>query len=75
VTTRRSLTLEDPLLLSDSLSHLGDLLTRRAQLDAAEQVYREAIRLESSRPKDPAARVQLRQLAVRFRCVPGVSYL
>ena len=59
VATRRSQTLEDPLLLSDSLSHLGDLLTRQAQLDAAEQVYREAIRVESSRPKDPASRVQL----------------
>ena len=59
VRTRRSLNLEDPLLLSDSLSHLGDLLTRQAQLDAAEQAYREAMRIESSRPKDAAARMQL----------------
>lgn len=59
VATRRSQTLEDPLVLSDSLSHLGDLLTRQAQLDAADQVYREAIRIESSRPKDPASRAQL----------------
>jgi len=59
VATRRSQTLEDPLLMSDSLSHLGDLLTRQAQLDAADKVYREAIRIESSRPKDPASRAQL----------------
>jgi tetratricopeptide (TPR) repeat protein len=45
--------------LSDSLSHLGDVLTLQAQFDAAEQVYREAIRVESSRPKDPAAKVRL----------------
>jgi tetratricopeptide (TPR) repeat protein len=59
VTTRRSLTGDEPLLLSDSLSHLGDVLTRQAQFDAAEPAYREAIRVESSRPKDPAAQVQL----------------
>jgi tetratricopeptide (TPR) repeat protein len=57
--TRRSQSQEDPLLLSNSLSHLGDLLTRQAQLDAAEQVYREAIRIESLRPNDPVSRVQL----------------
>jgi tetratricopeptide (TPR) repeat protein len=59
VTTRRSLQLEDPLPLSESLSHLGDVLTRQAQLDAAEQVYREAIRVDSLRPKDPQSRMQL----------------
>jgi tetratricopeptide (TPR) repeat protein len=58
VATRRS-EIDDPLLLSDSLSHLGDVMTREAQFDAAEPVYREAIRVESSRPKDPAAREQL----------------
>jgi tetratricopeptide (TPR) repeat protein len=66
VTTRRSQNLEDPLLLSDSLSHLGDLLTRQAQLDAAEQAYREAIRVASSRPKDPASRAQLATLTYGF---------
>jgi len=59
VATRRSLIGEEPLLLSDSLSHLGDVLTRQAQFDAAEQDYREAISVESSRPKDPASQVQL----------------
>jgi tetratricopeptide (TPR) repeat protein len=58
VATRRS-EIDDPLLLSDSLSHLGDVMTRQAQFDAAEPVYREAIRVESSRPKDPAAQAQL----------------
>jgi tetratricopeptide (TPR) repeat protein len=66
VTTRRSQNLEDPLLLSDSLSHLGDLLTRQAQLDAAERAYREAIRVASSRPKDPASRAQLATLTYGF---------
>jgi len=59
VATRRSQIGDDPLPLSDSLSHLGDVLTRQAQFDAAEPLYREAIRVESSRPKDPAARAQL----------------
>ena len=59
VATRRRLIGEEPLLLSDSLSHLGDVLTRQAQFDAAEQSYREAIRVESARPKDPASKVQL----------------
>jgi tetratricopeptide (TPR) repeat protein len=59
VATRRHLTLEDSLPLSDSLDHLGDLLTRKAQFDAAEKIYREAIQAESSRPTDPASQVQL----------------
>jgi tetratricopeptide (TPR) repeat protein len=59
VATRRSQIEEEPLLLSDSLGHLGDVLTRQAEFDAAEPVYREAIRIESARPKDPAARAQL----------------
>jgi tetratricopeptide (TPR) repeat protein len=59
VATRRSLSGEEPLLLSDSLSHLGDVLTRQAQLDAAERVYHEAIRIDSLRPKDPESRTQL----------------
>jgi tetratricopeptide (TPR) repeat protein len=59
VATRRSEMGDEPLLLSDSLSHLGDVLTRQAQFDAAEKVYREAILVESSRPKDRASQVQL----------------
>ena len=59
VTTRRSRTPDDPLLLSDSLSHLGELMRLQAQFDASEQVYREAIQVASSRPKDPESRAQL----------------
>ena len=59
MTTRRSLIGRDPLLLSDSLGHLGDVLTRQAQFDAAETVYREAIRVDSSRPKDRRSRARL----------------
>jgi serine/threonine-protein kinase len=59
VATRRNLIGEEPLLLSDSLSHLGDVMTRQAQFDAAERVYREAISVDSSRPKDRESQVQL----------------
>ncbi len=59
VTTRRGQSLEDQLSLSDSLSHLGDLLTRQAQLDDAEKVYKEALQLDASRPKDRESQVQL----------------
>ena len=59
VATRRRLKPQDPLLLSDSLEHLGDLLTLKAQFDAAEKIYREAIQAESLRPSDPASQVQL----------------
>jgi tetratricopeptide (TPR) repeat protein len=59
VATRRNLIGDEPLLLSDSLSHLGDVLTRQAQFDAAGQAYREAISVDSSRPKDRASQVQL----------------
>ena len=59
VATRRRLKPQDPLLLSDSLEHLGDLLTLKAQFDAAEKIYREAIQAESLRPTDPASQVQL----------------
>jgi tetratricopeptide (TPR) repeat protein len=69
VATRRSQSQENPLLLSDSLSHLGDLLTRQAQLDAAEQVYREAIQVASLRPNDPASRVQLANFQYGFGVV------
>lgn len=59
VSTQRSRALDDPLPLSQALSHLGDLLMLQAKLDAAEKVYREALQLESSRPEDPAAQAQL----------------
>jgi tetratricopeptide (TPR) repeat protein len=59
VAARRNLVDEEPLLLSDSLNHLGDVMTRQAQFDAAERVYREAIRVDSLRPKDHESQVQL----------------
>jgi tetratricopeptide (TPR) repeat protein len=45
--------------LSDSLSHQGDLLKLQAEFDAGEKAYREAIRLESMRPKDHQSQVEL----------------
>jgi tetratricopeptide (TPR) repeat protein len=50
---------DDPLALSDSLSHLGDVLYLQAQFDAAEKAYREAIRIDSAKPQDPAAKAEL----------------
>jgi tetratricopeptide (TPR) repeat protein len=52
VAKRRHLQGIDPLDLSDSLSHQGDLMALRANYDAGEKAYREAIRIESSRPQD-----------------------
>jgi tetratricopeptide (TPR) repeat protein len=59
VATRRAGAGMDPLALSDSLSHLGDVLYLQAQFDSAEKVYREAIRIDSAKPQDPAARAEL----------------
>jgi tetratricopeptide (TPR) repeat protein len=52
VATRRHLDGLDPLDLSDSLSHQGDLMALQANYDAGEKSYREAIRIASARPKD-----------------------
>ena len=62
--TRRSLPGVDPLELSDSLSHQGDLLALQAEFDAGEKAYREAIRIESARPKDRAKPGGTRELAL-----------
>jgi tetratricopeptide (TPR) repeat protein len=59
VATRRTLRDVDPLDLSDSLSHQGDLLTLQAEYDAGERDYREAIRITSSRPNDQKSQVEL----------------
>jgi tetratricopeptide (TPR) repeat protein len=59
LTTRRRLPGIDPLDLSDSLSHQGDLLGLQAEYDAAEKAYREAIRIESARPEDHQSQVKL----------------
>ena len=52
VAKRRHLPGIDPLDLSDSLSHQGDLMALQANYDAGEKAYREAISIESARPKD-----------------------
>jgi tetratricopeptide (TPR) repeat protein len=59
VATRRRLPGIDPLDLSDSLTHQGDLLGAQAEYDAGEKAYREAIRIESARPDDPQSRMEL----------------
>ncbi len=52
VATRRRLDGVDPLELSESLSHQGDLMALQANYDAGEKAYREAIRIASVRPND-----------------------
>jgi tetratricopeptide (TPR) repeat protein len=59
VATRRWLPGLDPLLLSDSLNHEGDLLALQAEYDAGEKAYREAIRIAAARPKDHQSQVDL----------------
>jgi tetratricopeptide (TPR) repeat protein len=56
---RRSNEAADPLALSVSLQHEGDLLTAQADIDAAEKAYRDAIAIQSSRPDDRQAQVEL----------------
>ncbi|HEX3950162.1 MAG TPA: toll/interleukin-1 receptor domain-containing protein [Steroidobacteraceae bacterium] len=52
VAKRRQLSGLDPLDLSDSLSHQGELMALQANYDAGEKAYREAIRIESANLKD-----------------------
>ena len=59
VATRRGLESRVPGDLSDSLSHQGELLFLQADYPAAEQAYRDAIRIESAQPNDPDAKAQL----------------
>jgi tetratricopeptide (TPR) repeat protein len=59
VATRRHLSGVDPLELSDSLSHQGDLLTLQAEYDAGERAYREAIRIDAARPSDRPSQIEL----------------
>jgi tetratricopeptide (TPR) repeat protein len=59
VTTRRALQAVAPGDLSDSLGHQGELLFRVADYAAAEQDYRDAIRIESANPHDPESQAQL----------------
>jgi tetratricopeptide (TPR) repeat protein len=59
VTTRRTLTGRDPLELARSLRHQGDLMMLQADYEAAEKVYRDAIRIDSARPDDRASQEAL----------------
>jgi tetratricopeptide (TPR) repeat protein len=59
VATRLHLPGIDPLKLSDSLSHQGDLLSLQAEFDAGEKSYREAIRIASARTQDRQSQVDL----------------
>jgi tetratricopeptide (TPR) repeat protein len=59
VATRRSLPTVDPLALSESLRHQGDLLKLQAEFDSGEKAYRDAIRVASLRPDDRQSQVEL----------------
>ncbi len=59
VATRRQLPDVDPLELTDSLNHRGDLLALQAEFDAGEKAYREAIRIASARPQTRQSQVEL----------------
>jgi tetratricopeptide (TPR) repeat protein len=59
VATRRTLAGADQLALSDSLSHLGDLLASQAEFEAAEKAYREAIQIQSATANDSRSQVKL----------------
>ncbi|HEX3913294.1 MAG TPA: tetratricopeptide repeat protein [Steroidobacteraceae bacterium] len=59
VAIRRSIAGVDPLDLSDSLTHQGDLLALQAEYAAGEKVYREAIRIESQHPEQRPSQIEL----------------
>ncbi len=59
LTTRQSADAADPLALAVLLQHRGDLLTRQAQYEPAENAYREAIALRTARPQDHENQTEL----------------
>jgi tetratricopeptide (TPR) repeat protein len=59
VNTRRHLLDFDPVTNSDSLNHLGDVLTLQAEYAIAEQTYRESIATLSTRPASNAQQAAL----------------
>ena len=61
VATRRRLEGLDPLELSSSLTHQGDVLALQAEFASGEKAYHEAIRIESARPHDRQSQVELAQ--------------
>ena len=67
VATRRRLPGIDPLELSDSLSHEGDLLALQAEFDAGEKAYREAIAHRLDASAEPAKPSGPREFTRRAR--------
>jgi tetratricopeptide (TPR) repeat protein len=59
VTQRRGLRDLDPVRLSESLNHLGDLQNLQAAYDTAEKTYQEALALQRAHPNDPHSRALL----------------
>ncbi len=59
VATRRSLHETDPVVLSESLSHLAEVLETQKEYAAAERAYRDAIRLDASVPNDRQGQADL----------------
>jgi tetratricopeptide (TPR) repeat protein len=59
VEKRRRLADGEPAVLSDSLNHLGDVLSLQAQYDAAEKAYLEARTLQGSQPSNPQTQAVL----------------
>ncbi|HEY1725293.1 MAG TPA: toll/interleukin-1 receptor domain-containing protein [Steroidobacteraceae bacterium] len=59
VAQRRAFAAADPVVLSDSLSHLGDLETLQADFGPGEKSYREAIAFESAQRPTPQNRAAL----------------
>lgn len=59
VSTRRRLLDADPLSNSDSLNHLGDVLTLQAEFTVAEKTYREAIAALRAQPVSNAQQAAL----------------
>ena len=59
VTQRRELHEPNPVQLSESLNHLGDVLTLQAAYDEAARNYEEALALQRAQPQNPQARALL----------------
>lgn len=58
IVSRRTNAVQDPLALSVSLQHMGDLLTLQAQYEPAQAAYRDAMSLQGKLPEDTQVRAQ-----------------
>lgn len=59
VAQRRDLREQNPAQLSESLNHLGDVLTLQAAYDEAARNYQEALALQRAQPDNPQVRALL----------------